>query len=132
MARVDDSGQWIVLMGIMVSIALFFLAFLLNQSTLVGMTTAESVLEFPKNEIQDLRSEVFRWAERYEDLPPSEKGNALRDISILARSRKSAEVYFKVESQVNASGYLYFPITIHYNNGVTEYHENTTYYISGE
>lgn len=127
MARIDDSGQWIVLMGIIVSIALFFLAFVLNQSTLVGMTTAESVLEFPKNEIQDLRSEVFRWAER----SPTEMDNALRDISALARSRKSAEVYFVKNDSMSASGYSYYPITIRYNNGVTEYHENTTYYISG-
>ena len=59
MERLNDDAQWIVLMGFVISIAIFFLAILLNQSVLVGQTTAESVLEFPKSDIQDLRSEVW-------------------------------------------------------------------------
>jgi len=43
MARLNDDAQWIVLMGFIVSFSLVFLAILLNQSTVVGQTTAESV-----------------------------------------------------------------------------------------
>jgi hypothetical protein len=55
MARLNDEAQWIVLMGFLVSFSLFFLALIINQSTVVGQTTAESVIEFPKNDIRDVR-----------------------------------------------------------------------------
>ena len=48
----NDTAQWIVLMGFIVSFSLFFLAVLLNQSTVVGQTTAEAVSEFPKDDIR--------------------------------------------------------------------------------
>ena len=54
-ARLNDDAQWIILMGFLVSFAFFFLALVINQSTVVGQTTAESVIEFPKNDIQDVR-----------------------------------------------------------------------------
>jgi predicted RecA/RadA family phage recombinase len=135
MARLDDNGQWIVLMGIMVSVGIFFLAFIINQATLVGQTTAEGVLEFPKNEIQDTRSEIFKWASHLEDVTNKTKEEkiALKDISTLARYRRNAEVWFDIrdQDQVLVSGNLYYPITIHYNNGVTEYEETLTYFVSG-
>ena len=48
MAGLKDDAQWIVLMGFVVSFSLFFIAIVLNQSTVIGQTTAEAVLEFPK------------------------------------------------------------------------------------
>ena len=71
MERLNDEGQWIVLMGFVISIAIFFLAILLNQSVLVGQTTAESVLEFPKSDIQDLRNEVWVIYSRSKVIPAS-------------------------------------------------------------
>jgi hypothetical protein len=133
MARLNEEGQWIILMGIMVSIGIFFLAFIINQSTLVGQTTAEGVLEFPKNEIQDTRSEIFRWSEQISNIPvasrPAEKERALRDMSTIARYRRNAEVWFRIDPEVNVGENKYFPITIHYNNGVTEYNEAITYFV---
>ena len=55
MARLNDDAQWIILMGFLVSFSFFFLAMVINQSTVVGQTTAESVIEFPKNDIRDVR-----------------------------------------------------------------------------
>lgn len=122
MARVDESGQWIVLMGILVSVGLLFLAYILNQSTLVGMTTAESVLDFPKNEIQDLRSEVFEYAAR--NITGSE------EISALARYRKNAEIYFAInKNPIRVGDNYYYPVEIHFNNGVTDYDETLSYYV---
>ena len=43
-------------MGFIVSFSLFFLAVLLNQSTVVGQTTAEAVSEFPKEDIRGVRN----------------------------------------------------------------------------
>ena len=58
MARLNDDAQWIILMGFLVSFSLFFLAIVINQSTVVGQTTAESVIEFPKNDIRDVRDVI--------------------------------------------------------------------------
>jgi len=131
MERLNESGQWIVLMGILVSIGLFFLAFVINQSALVGQTTAEGVLEFPKNEIQDTRSEIFRWVSVWKYLAPNENTTCLSDMVTLARNRRNAEIWFNVQPEVEVSGNMYYPITIHYNNGVTEYDETLTYFVSG-
>ena len=140
MERLNNDGQWIVLMGILVSIGLFFLAFVINQSALVGQTTAEGVLEFPKNEIQDTRSEIFSWASCFKEFPSTPSGlaqrenqlrSAINDISTLSRYRRNAEVWFKIENATPVSGNYYFPITIHYNNGVTVYDETLTYFVSG-
>ncbi|MDD1709706.1 MAG: hypothetical protein LUQ37_02215, partial [Methanoregulaceae archaeon] len=61
MARMNENGQWIVMLGFIISIILVFLALIVNQSALVGKTTSESVLEFPKSEIQDLRAEIMEY-----------------------------------------------------------------------
>ncbi len=55
MERLDDEGQWIVLMGVVVATGMFILAIIINQAPMVGQSTSEAVLEFPKNEIQDIR-----------------------------------------------------------------------------
>ena len=60
MARLNDDAQWIILMGFIVSFSFFFLALVINQSTVVGQTTAESVIEFPKNDIRDVRSVIIQ------------------------------------------------------------------------
>src|SRR5512137_2762474 len=41
MAGMKDDGQWIIMMGFLVSLGIFFLAIVISQSTLVGQTTAE-------------------------------------------------------------------------------------------
>jgi hypothetical protein len=118
--KMNDEGQWIILIAFLVSIAIFFLAFVLNQSTVIGQTTAEGVLEFPKNDIKDIREEIFRISEM--------DGNSTRkEMIALAFHQKNAIVDYKIGDQVIISGSLYRPITIHYNNGVTEYDE-TIYY----
>jgi hypothetical protein len=116
MARLNDDAQWIILMGLLVSFSFFFLAIVINQSTVVGQTTAESVIEFPKNDIRDTR-QVIRQAVNYPDL------NVVKnDIIVLSMNRKNSVVYF---SNFTADNTTY--IKIHYNNGVTEYNENWSY-----
>ncbi|WP_245619314.1 hypothetical protein [Methanogenium cariaci] len=63
METLNDDGQWIVMMGgFIVAIGMFMLAIVISQAPLVGQTTAESVMEFPKNEVQDLRGGNWsRW-----------------------------------------------------------------------
>jgi hypothetical protein len=123
MAELNDDAQWVVLMGFIVSFALFFLAIVISQSTVVGQTTAEAVLEFPKNDILNIRSQVLSAS----GLPSSDDlANVEKDISSIALSRKSAIVSFRVTDAQPGSLYTK-TIDIHYNNGVTAYNETTFY-----
>ena len=122
MAGLNDDAQWIVLMGFMISFSLFFLGIVINQSTVVGQTTAEGVLEFPKNDILNVRSAVLQSSGI---AIPADLDNVQKDISSIALSRKNAIVSFRVacgdplcESKL---------IDIHYNNGVTAYNETANY-----
>jgi hypothetical protein len=115
MARLNDAAQWIILMGFLVSFAFFFLALVINQSTVIGQTTAESVIEFPKNDIQDVRQVILQTKD-YSNEDKERMGNDITNLSI---RQKSAVVNF---SSVNIDEETH--ILIHYNNGVTDYNEN--------
>jgi hypothetical protein len=115
MARLNDDAQWIVLMGFLVSFSFFFLALIINQSTVVGQTTAESVIEFSKNDIRDVRQEIGK------SISVSNFDDVKKDIEVLSMSRKSAVVEYTNFTAANATY-----IQIHFNNGVTEYNENWT------
>jgi hypothetical protein len=117
-ARLNDDAQWIILMGFLVSFSLFFLAMIINQSTIVGQTTAESVIEFPKNDIRDVR-QVIRQAVNVPN-----PGIVEDDITVLSINRKGSVVNY--EYSIGSDNMKY--IQIHYNNGVTEYNENWSYF----
>jgi hypothetical protein len=118
MARLKDDAQWIVLMGFVVSFALFFIAILINQSTVVGQTTAEAVSEFPKTDIREVRSMIIE----SEFLANNEdRENVQREIRNLSLSRHNAVVNFSSNRPGGSDPYTY--IEIHYNNGVTAYNE---------
>ncbi|WP_292521799.1 hypothetical protein [Methanoculleus sp.] len=127
MACMNEDGQWIVLMGLLVAVGLFFLALIINQSALVGQTTAEGVLEFPKNDIRDLRAAVFDYVDRFGNADNLSSRAVRQDITAISLERKNAVVSFSAGAPQNVSGRLLRPVTIHYNNGVTEYDE-TVYY----
>ncbi|HEX3001119.1 MAG TPA: hypothetical protein VHN82_01935 [Methanoregula sp.] len=117
MARLKDDAQWIVLMGFVVSFALFFIAILINQSTVVGQTTAEAVSEFPKTDIRNVRGMIIQ----SEFLDGTDKTTVQREIRNLSLSRHNAVVNFSAEHPGGSDPYTY--IKIHYNNGVTAYNE---------
>jgi hypothetical protein len=117
MARLNDDAQWIILMGFIVSFSFFFLALVINQSTVVGQTTAESVIEFPKNDIRDVRSVIIQ-SQMYS---PNEE--IQKDITSITRYKKNALVNWTNTTATDCvAGYSC--LQIHYNNGVTEYNEN--------
>ncbi|WP_067046867.1 hypothetical protein [Methanofollis ethanolicus] len=118
MERLDDDGQWVVMMGFIVAVGFFFLALVVNQATLVGQTTAEGVLEFPKSDIRDLRSEVI-------DIAASDSGltdTLKEDIKALSLARKNAVVEI-VNTTETISEKTYTKVQINFNNGVTAYNE---------
>jgi hypothetical protein len=115
MARLNDDAQWIILMGFLISFSFFFLALVINQSTVVGQTTAESVIEFPKNDIRDVRQSIGQAVN-------STNFNVVKtDIQVLSMDRKGSVVEYSNYTTANTTNIL-----IHYNNGVTEYNENWT------
>lgn len=119
MARLNDSAQWIVLMGFIVSLSFFFLALVINQSTVVGQTTAESVIEFPKNDIRDVRNVIGNSTMTYS------AGDLIQiqtDIPAIAMNRKGAVVWYQRNISPTTDNLIH--IEMHYNNGVTEYHED--------
>lgn len=118
MARLNDDAQWIVLMGFIVSFSLFFIAILINQSTVVGQTTAEAVSEFPKTDIREVRGMVIQ-SEFLDD--ENDKTTVQREIRNLSLSRHNAVVNFSSNRPGGSDPYTY--IEIHYNNGVTAYNE---------
>ena len=119
MARLNDDAQWIILMGFIVSFSFFFLALVINQSTVVGQTTAESVIEFPKNDIRDVRHVIGESIR----VPYPDNVTVYKDITVISMNRKSAVTEYTNSNTTNPT-----MIDIHYNNGVTEYNENWTYY----
>jgi hypothetical protein len=116
-------------MGFLVSFSFFFLALIINQSTVVGQTTAESVIEFPKNDIRDIKMTMIDTVVYYPAYPGTLQ-NVRVDLTTISLNRKNAvvqygnpdivnEIFFKCvtdEDYYNCTG-------IHYNNGVTQYDE---------
>ena len=116
MARLNDDAQWIILMGFLVSFSFFFLAMVINQSTIVGQTTAESVIEFPKNDIRDVRGVIIS------SMNVTNPGVVRGDITVISLSRKNAVISY-TSPQIKDNHTV---INMHYNNGVTEFNENWT------
>jgi hypothetical protein len=114
-ARLNEDAQWIILMGFLVSFSFFFLALVINQSTVVGQTTAESVIEFPKNDIRDVRDVIIKSTGVSNDVIIG------KDIKALSLTRKDAVIYYTPPYENLDHTFI---DTIHYNNGVTEYNES--------
>jgi hypothetical protein len=122
-------GQWIIMMGFLVSLGIFFLAIVISQSTLVGQTTAEGVLEFPKNDIQDLRHDVLYIEKVYHDPDYcianfQNLNQSIQDLMQLYLIRKNAIVNVTLPCTYDDCTGTCKEVIIHYNNGVTEYNEN--------
>lgn len=120
MARLNEDGQWIVMMGFIVSITILILAIVVGESALVGKTTSESVLEFSKTDIQDIRSELLTLNERGLFKNTIEKERVIEDIANLSLQRRSTIVEIDSWRDTLArTDYIY----IHFNNGITNYNE---------
>jgi hypothetical protein len=121
MERLNDEGQWIVLMGFIVAISLFFLAIVVSESTLVGQTTSEAVLDFSKADIQDLTLKTRNLAIFNAPIITSQDGiNVSFDIQKLYSERKGVLVRIGIEDSMNPAPYSK-NVTLHYNDGITSY-----------
>ncbi len=88
-------------MGFLISFSFFFLAIIINQSTVVGQTTAESVIEFPKNDIRDITGIITYNTSR------SNSTEVVKDIPVIAISRKNAIVRYTVDIASISDGYAF-------------------------
>jgi len=108
------------MMAVIICIVLILLALIVNESMLVGKTTSESVLEFSKSDILDVKDEVSRIREI--NVNPENVGVAdshLEDMEHLSLARKSTILEI---SECNPA-----QMSIHFNNGVTQYEETVWY-----
>jgi len=151
----DDSGQFILLMSIVVVIGMIILLVFFNQSLMAGHSSAESIMDFPKNDIRDLRSttlseatQIGNEANTYINSSQNTSQSAFNNAfdanfnnytsqlqEIFEEQGTTVEVYDNTSlMSVNLSNgktiYLGYSATInlYYNNGETSYDDNTTVY----
>jgi hypothetical protein len=121
MARLNEDGQWIIMMAFIICIILIFLALIVNESILVGQTTAEGVIEFSKSDIQDLKNEVARIREVNCTLGSCNATDQILNITDLSLSRKATIVNITISPTSS---------TIHFNNGINDYTETRIYVVA--
>lgn len=51
----DNKGQWITLSGLTISLSLIIVAILISQSAVTGYYSSNAVIEFPKEQIRELK-----------------------------------------------------------------------------
>jgi len=146
--KTDDSGQWLLLGAMIVAVGLAVLIVFVNQSVLAGHSSSASIMDFPKNDIREFRSEVTN--EGYLlGIAANSQGTSLSDrqtrfetnFSRFAAdtraifSTKGSDVYIGYTEGLNYSilpgGQSIDNVTIfiNYNNGDTQYNETTTVYL---
>jgi hypothetical protein len=118
MAKLNEDGQWIIMMSLIICTVLMFLAIIVNESVLVGKTTAESVLEFSKSDIQDMKDEVTRIHDIYCSSGSCDVVDSEEDLKRLSIERKSILLDVKISQ---------FETRLHFNNGVNQYDDTRIY-----
>jgi hypothetical protein len=146
--KTDESGQWLLLAAMIVAVGLAVLIVFVNQSLLAGHSSAGSIMDFPKNDIREFRSEAVNEAYLL-GTEANSQGTSLTDrqsrfenmfdrftadISYIY-STKGSTVSVKYNESLN---YSILPggqsidnigLILNYNNGDTQYNETTTVYL---
>jgi len=58
----DERAQWITLSGLTISLSLVIVAILINQSAVTGYFSSYGILEFPKEQIRELKTQTHETA----------------------------------------------------------------------
>ncbi|HTX43668.1 MAG TPA: hypothetical protein VMC61_02980 [Methanocella sp.] len=147
----DDSGQFIILMSIVVAIGMVVLLVLLNQSLMAGHSSSESIMSFPKDDIREFRAETVEEASGI--VADVNANNSLNGIQRQANfngsfnryigevkdlyAENGAVVDVSYSSTVNASNLSIYQLintttlNMYYSNGETTYNETTNLTIRG-
>ena len=136
----DDSGQFLLLTSIVVAVGLVVLLIFINQSSFSGYSSSESIMNFPKNDIRDLR---FATSAEVQQIGIAENNNPLATnraadmVSGMAKFGTNVHnLYAQQGNVVNVTclainpgespGYPYLDavqIMLNYSNGDTTYGE---------
>ncbi|WP_424357881.1 hypothetical protein [Methanocella sp. MCL-LM] len=144
----DNDGQWILLIAVIISIGMAVLLVFVNQSVLAGHSSATSIMDFPKNDIRDLRSETvsetYILGTRANEAPDFDKRKQwfdsnftrfAKDESRLMEYRGAVLNVSYLNMGYNASAHPNIrqieniTLNIYYNNGNTMYNETTIVYL---
>jgi len=131
----DDSGQVILMMAIIIVICMVVLLLYLNQSMLAGRSSSISVMNFPKDDIRELKKESI--AEAYtigklvNNNNVSDKGKAYND-NFTYYANNITSLYVEKGSLINITStpgiengkIVNATVKISYKNGETTYSEN--------
>jgi hypothetical protein len=146
--KTDETGQWLLLGSMIVAVGLAVLIVFVNQSVLAGHSSSGSIMDFPKNDIRELRTETV--SEVYiAGTDANLYGATLADRqsrfeTMFDRFVEEARyLYWSRGSDVNISyseGLNYSNLTggqsldyvtllLYYNNGDTQYNETKIVYL---
>ncbi|MDI6896748.1 hypothetical protein [Methanocella conradii] len=143
----DDSGQVILMMAIIIVIGMVVLLVYLNQSLLAGRSSSMSIMNFPKNDIRELKEETIaeaytlgrmvndnlsynvysvdeRGIKREQDY--NENFNRYSDSISRLYAEKGSLIKLTSTPRVENGNIVNATVTISYKNGETTYFENTT------
>lgn len=145
--RADDSGQWLLLMAVIAAVGMAVLLVFVNQSVMAGYASSGSILDFPKNDIREVRSEVVNEAyvlgtTANEDGADFDDRQALFEVpfdqftgdleQMYALKGVNLEVeYDPLDAQPHQGSDMLDEIALHiyYSDGSTTYTENTVVFL---
>ncbi|AIY89541.1 hypothetical protein [Geoglobus acetivorans] len=133
MREMNDRGQLIITMALLISILLIGLSYVYSQNLLAGTETSISQLNFPKNDIRYLKRIAVEELTEYAGDPSSflqrAKGldNQITALYALHGAYASIDVYDIKKSFVGGSESITsFTVKIIFSNTEVEYEETIT------
>ncbi|MGA9142089.1 MAG: hypothetical protein WBZ29_17830 [Methanocella sp.] len=147
--KTDESGQWLLLGAMIVAVGLAVLIVFVNQSVLAGHSSSASIMDFPKSDIRELRSEAVNeaylmgvaankagasYSERKAIFIDS-FGQFTDDVQIIYTTQGS-DIYIRHEEKEGIAQPIVgsmidnVTLTLFYDNGDTNYKETYTVYLS--
>jgi aromatic ring-cleaving dioxygenase len=145
----DDSGQFLLLSGVIISLGLVILLIFVNQSSMGGYSSADSILSFPKNDIRDIRAETVYEAQAigagenlnqylvgYDNTTRGPQRKAMYEQSFKwyadnvtrLMAEKGTVVNLNSTAGLDGQRISNATIRIYYNNGETKYSEDFVTY----
>ena len=119
----DERAQWITLSGLTISLSLVIVAILINQSAVTGYYSSYAIMEFPKEQIRELKTQTHETAKSAAQL-----AWALNNTSNVAVFSNFTRLLNNYSEQVNTI-YAFHGETV--NITLYTYDNNTYTYIPG-
>jgi hypothetical protein len=146
--KTDDTGQWLLLGSMIVAVGLAVLIVFVNQSVLAGHSSSGSIMDFPKNDIRELRTETVNEAYLI-GTDANLQGASLADRQSRFKtqfskfveearymfSSKGSDVNIRFYEGLNYSGLPggqtmdNVTLVLYYDNGDTQYNETRIVYL---